>query len=90
MTREELDRMMFYHAAEASFTYLKDNFSERRELETGDITEAFVDGAEWAQKFFIDNACLWLRETAHFYVSDFTGELDDNRLIEDFKKAMEK
>ena len=38
---------------------------------------------------FLDKACEWLRETAHFYVSDFTGELDDNGLIEDFKKAME-
>lgn len=49
-----------------------------------------MEGAKWADKTMIDKACLWLRETAHFYVSDFTGELDDNGLIEDFKKAMEE
>lgn len=59
--------------------------------------EAFIAGAKWAdanpqfsKEEFIEKTCWWLRETAHFYVSDFTGELDDNGLLEDFKKAMEK
>lgn len=58
---------------------------------------AFEEGAKWADEHpqfdketFIEKACWWLRETAHFYVSDFTGGLDDNGLIEDFKKAMEE
>ena len=58
---------------------------------------AFLDGVKWAdanpqfsKEKFIEKACLWLRETAHFYVSDFTGELDDNGLLEDFKRAMEE
>lgn len=57
----------------------------------------FKKGAKWADEHpqldketFIEKACWWLRETAHFYVSDFTGELDDNGLIEDFKKAMKE
>jgi hypothetical protein len=57
----------------------------------------FIDGAKWAdanpqlsKDKFIEKARWWLRETAHFYVSDFTGELDDNGLLEDFKKAMEE
>lgn len=53
-------------------------------------TDAFEAGAEWVHKRLIEKACWWLRETAHFYVSDFTGELDDNGLLEDFKRAMEE
>lgn len=58
--------------------------------------ESFIAGAKWADEHpkdgmvSLEKACEWLRETAHFYVSDFTGELDDNGLIEDFKKAMEE
>ena len=55
-----------------------------------DDAHSFVHGAEWADETMIDKACLWLRETAHFYVSEFTGELDYNGLIEDFRKAMEE
>lgn len=58
---------------------------------------AFIDGAKWAdtnpqfsKEEFMEKACWWLRETAYFYVSDFTGELDDNGLLEDFKRAMEE
>lgn len=54
------------------------------------LTECFIAGAEWEHNRFMEKACWWLRETAHFYVSDFTGELDDNGLLEDFKKAMEE
>lgn len=54
------------------------------------LTECFIAGAEWEHNRFMEKACWWLRETAHFYVSDFTGELDDNSLLEDFKKAMEE
>lgn len=54
------------------------------------LTECFIAGVEWENNRFMEKACWWLRETAHFYVSDFTGELDDNGLIEDFKKAMEE
>ena len=54
------------------------------------LTECFIAGAEWELDRFMEKACWWLRESAHFYVSDFTGELDDNGLLESFKKAMEE
>lgn len=61
------------------------------------VFDAFKNGAKWAdanpqfsKEKFIEKSCWWLRETAYFYVSDFTGELDDNGLIEDFKKAMKE
>jgi hypothetical protein len=54
------------------------------------VSDACMQMAGWERNRFMEKACLWLRETAHFYVSDFTGELDDNGLLEDFKKAMEE
>jgi hypothetical protein len=54
------------------------------------VSNACLQMAGWEHKRLVEKACLWLRETAHFYVSDFTGELDDNGLLEDFKKAMEE
>lgn len=74
----------------------KDRFSDDQIYPISKVY-AFVEGAKWAdenpqfsKEEFIEKSCWWLRETAHFYVSDFTGELDDNGLIEDFKKAMEE
>lgn len=71
------------------------NFKEKQHNNI--YTDAFEAGARWADEHpqfdkeaFMEKACWWLRETAYFYVSDFTGELDDNGLLEDFKKAMEE
>lgn len=88
MTREELERMMSYHAAEASFTYLKENFPTPRKLETGDITDAFVDGAEWARKYLINKACEWLK--SNLGNPKEVHPVLVNHLIENFRKAMEE
>ena len=77
MTREEIKQLK---CAEPNC------FETSREEEW--YCEGLVQGLEITEKELIDKACWWLRETAHFYVSDFTGELDDNGLVEDFKKAM--
>lgn len=57
----------------------------------------FIEGAKWAdanpqfsKEEFIEKACEWLGDNTHFYVSAFTGTLDENNMIEDFKKAMEE
>lgn len=76
----------------------KNNYPYIKELpQTSSHRAIFIEGAKWADEHpqfdketFIEKACWWLRETAHFYVSDFTGGLDDDGLIEDFKKAMEE
>jgi hypothetical protein len=67
----------------------RNNVWARANFEAQWVSEACKEMAEWERNRFMEKACLWLRETAHFYVSDFTGELDDNGLLEDFKKAME-
>ena len=35
---------------------------------------------------FIDDACKWLKENAYFYVNDYTGSLNEDKLVEDFRK----
>lgn len=85
MTREEkansLGQMWFPDEA---------NMFARPNYEAQLVSNVCMQMAEWEHNRFMEKACLWLRETAHFYVSDFTGELDDNGLLEDFKKAMEE
>lgn len=66
------------------------NIWARPNYEAQCVANACIKMAEWEYNRFMEKACLWLRETAHFYVSDFTGELDDNGLLEDFKRAMEE
>lgn len=66
------------------------NIWARPNYEAKFVSDACLQMSEWERNRFMEKACLWLRETAHFYVSDFTGELDDNGLLEDFKKAMEE
>ena len=37
---------------------------------------------------FIEKACEWLKENAYFYVNDYTGSLNEDRLVENFKNYM--
>ena len=46
---------------------------------------AFRKGAEWADKTMLERVCKWLKDNSHFYVSDFTGEIDEPKLIGDLK-----
>lgn len=90
MTREEIENNRQYQQTDAAIDYCRKELPHYDGEALGEITDAFEAGAEWEHKRLVERACWWLRETAHFYVSDFTGELDDNGLLEDFKKAMEK
>ena len=68
-----------------------------------DIEDAFIEGAWWAdahneglnmhikylKEELIDNACEWLKDYAHMFVSETTGDLYEDDLINDFRKAME-
>jgi hypothetical protein len=90
MTREEIEKNRQYQLIGAAIDYCRKEFPHYEGEALGEITDAFNAGAEWEHNRFMEKACWWLRETAHFYVSDFTGELDDNILLEDFKKAMEE
>jgi hypothetical protein len=53
--------------------------------------EAFIAGAEWADKTMIDKACKWLSDNKDNYIIDIEGEtLIDDQIITDFRKAMEE
>ena len=68
MTREEEMSQMAKSYTQVIYGNL-DDFS--------DITDAYVDGAKWADETIIEKACEWLEDCA---VVD----------IEEFRKAMEE
>lgn len=48
----------------------------------------FLRGAEWADRTMIEKACDWLKDYAHMFVSETTGDLNEDDLIYSFLKAM--
>ena len=54
------------------------------------LTIGFKDGVEWADKTMINAACEWLLHNAHLYVGEFTGDIDEEHLLKEFRKAMEE
>ena len=48
----------------------------------------FIAGAKWADETMIENACKWLKNYAHTFVSETTGDLNEDELINAFRKAM--
>lgn len=52
------------------------------------IQGAFEVSARWADRTMIEKACKWLKDYAHMYVSETTGDLNEGDLINDFRKDM--
>lgn len=52
------------------------------------VTLSFTLGARWADRTMIEKACEWLKDYAHIYVSETTGDLNEVDLINAFLKAM--
>lgn len=52
----------------------------------------FIEGAKWADKTMIEKACNWLKENISNYVDVYVSDyyIYDDKLAEDFKKAMEE
>ena len=48
---------------------------------------AYVLGKE-IKLLLIDKACKWLKDYAHMYVSETTGDLNEDELINEFRKYM--
>ena len=86
---EEIDKLDFAISAEADYF--------------NGLVQGFEDGARWAllermtveQYLYLMNngilnkACEWLRTNAHFFVSEFSGDMNEKELVEEFRKAME-
>ena len=96
MTREEEIKQM-------ANVYTKTIFGELDDFT--DITDAYIDGAKWANETIIAKACNWIKEhTMMPYKGEFEGNepLSDDylgwcedrlkeaeRIVNEFKKAME-
>ena len=65
-------------------------FGVYRDVDVGDLEDAFIDGAQW----MFEKAVNWLKENAQNYYEDSSMHdncwYDDEQMIEDFKKAMEE
>ena len=48
----------------------------------------FIAGAKWADETMIEKACKWLKDYAHTFVSETTGDLNEDDLINAFRKDM--
>lgn len=87
MTREDIERMFAYQAADAAYKYAGDRCRKDRPISASKL-EAFEAGAEWAKEFMIERACDWLKLNL--------GSPKDvhpvlvNHLIYNFRKAMEE
>lgn len=57
-----------------------------------DVTDGFIEGANWADKTMIQKASKWIEENIIDYIeADSTRYyVNDKVLIYDFKKAMEE
>lgn len=91
MTREELERMFAYQAADAAYKYAGERCHKGRPISVSKL-EAFEAGADWAQEFMIERACEWLELHINDdkYYSCIGEETLIPYLIDDFKKAMEE
>ena len=83
-TREEEIRQMAKSYTQVIYDSL-DDFS--------DITDAYVDGAKWADKTMIDKMLKWMEcidfEMDYQYSEDGYTFFDADKFINDFRKAME-
>ena len=65
-------------------------FGVYRDVDEGDLEDAFIDGARW----MFEKAVKWLKENAQNYYEDASMHdncwYDDEQMIEDFQKAMEE
>lgn len=54
--------------------------------------DATLEMAEWMKSYMIEKACEWLENKSKNYVYEFDmrAKIDDEGLIKDFRKEMEK
>lgn len=83
MTREELKELAKKHVY-----CLDEEYKKSHNLSDKQIEEIFFAGAEITQINLIDKACEWVKDYAHMFVSETTGDLYEVDLINAFRKAM--
>lgn len=89
MTREDIERMFSYHAADAAYKYAGERCRKDRPISASKL-DAFEAGAEWAQEFMIKRACDWLYLNVIDYVDGYDASIEFQELLTDFRKELEK
>ena len=59
----------------------------------GSLIDAYIEGAEWADKTMLDRVCEWLEDNIYDYLyiyQVFNVAEYKHELIEDLRKAMEE
>lgn len=90
MKREEITNSRAYQVSKAALKY----YNEHQDKDI-DLTDAFEEGAKWADKTIIEKARDWL-QCIDFEVEYFTTDsdgytfFDADKFIENFCKAMEE
>lgn len=86
MTREDVVNSYGYKVAKASVDYSQ-KYAKNDELQ-GIVMDTFEDAAEFGYGLAVEKACEWLKNYTHIYVSETTGDLNEDDLINAFHKAM--
>lgn len=86
MTREDVVNSYGYKVAKASVDYSQ-KYAKDDELQ-GIVMDTFEDAAKFGYNLAIDKACKWLKDYAYMFVSETTGDLYEDDLINDFRKDM--
>lgn len=67
-----------------------DNILSEEEYLEFNKNPSFIAGAEWADRTMIDRVCEWLKENAYFSVNEYTGSINEEKLVNDLRKVMEE
>ena len=90
MTREEIVRSFQYNMTNA---FIEGWYEKNHERYTEEIEDVFYEGAEAAQKYFIEKACEWFINSLNQLHNEYGNRLEfanKNDFIKAFKKAMEE
>lgn len=89
MTRENLEKMFAYNMSHAALEFHCKYIN--KSVDASDVYDGFEAGAEWALNFIIERTCEWLSNNKDNYIIDIEGEtIVDEKIVADFKKAMEE
>ena len=86
MTRKEIVNSYIYKITRKAVDYSQ-KYAKDDELQ-GIVIDTFEDAAKFGYNLSIELACEWLKDYAHIFVSETTGDLNEDDLINAFRKAM--
>lgn len=86
MTRKEIVNSYIYKITRKAVDYSQ-KYAKDDELQ-GIVLDTFEDAAKFGYNLAIELTCEWLKDHAHIFVSETTGDINEDDLIYAFLKAM--